>query len=442
MPRPRARDVGAVLSRFAIAATRSITSRARASSVWRSRNSIGSAPAAEREFVHERFDRKHVGVRAESAQRRRSQRTVFDESFDDARLRESVQRPRVAMDADLRPEPRRRRHTRQRLLEMPRGDEFRTFMKRHRSTDVREAPHVVRPRLYTAARSVEVRFEVDAHRGSIRLPLMLLLPRPFQQHRAARHRACAQRRVQRHVVGAVVAVCTGTLRVDRRVTCCASDAQHFRDRRAEQFDALAVAPDRQTVGVPQRCRGGWRQRRVHHVRTRVARTHLGRSRWAPVQFAVPASSRGTPSTIGNAPASCCNEIVGELARNLQFVALSPRGAARACSISLTAACSASAITATKLPSTISSHEFGIAIDARAIERGQSMVISRRTHYARVQQTRQREIVDEYAFAPHLRRQVDATDAFADDAVVVSRLSRRRIPGSARRMAGRPARPNS
>ena len=176
------------------------------------------------------------------------------------------------MDADLRPKARRGWHTRKRRLEMPRGDEFRTFVKRHRSTDMREAPHVVRPGLYTPS-IVEVRFEVDPHRGSVRLPLMLLLARPLQQHRPPGYRACAQRRVQRHVVGAVVAVCAGARRVDHR-DLLRSDPQHFCDGRAEQFDSLAMAPDRQTVGVPQRSRGRWRQGSVHHIRTRVARMHL------------------------------------------------------------------------------------------------------------------------------------------------------------------------
>ena len=77
---------------------------------------------------------------------------------------------------------------------------------------------------------------------------MLLGARVLQLHRPARHRRGEQRGVGRRVVGHVVAVAAGTLRMD------AADfglihAEQFGDRLASLEDVLAMGVDRHDAVV-------------------------------------------------------------------------------------------------------------------------------------------------------------------------------------------------
>ena len=59
----------------------------------------GIAPRLDRQFVHERFDGKHVGMRPESAQRGHPQRLLRDEVPGDSLLRKRVKRDGVSVAA-------------------------------------------------------------------------------------------------------------------------------------------------------------------------------------------------------------------------------------------------------------------------------------------------------------------------------------------------------
>ena len=212
MPRPRAPSPFSPGFQSAIAATFSITARARGSFMCASRNATGSAPAGARQLVHEGLRREHVGVGAERAQRRHAHRHVLDEVMHDLLVRETRRagsrcgrrrRPAAAARsaapaAAARPGTRRRARWRRVVAA---------------AASMRVAPHVVVP-VDDAAFGVERGLRLHRHRGAVRLPGELVVAHPLHPHRLARHRARQQRRVERDVVGAVVAVAAGAFDVD------------------------------------------------------------------------------------------------------------------------------------------------------------------------------------------------------------------------------------
>ncbi len=76
-----------------------------------------------RELVHEAFDREHVVIRAERAQRGHAQRHRGHEVVNDARVLEAVDRNRVAIAAAGRQRQRLGRRRRERRFDVPRGRE-------------------------------------------------------------------------------------------------------------------------------------------------------------------------------------------------------------------------------------------------------------------------------------------------------------------------------
>ena len=99
MPRPRLRLPASPGFQFAIAATFSITARARGSFICASRNATGSAFASAAISSMKDSMREHVGVGAERAQRRHPDRHLRDEVMHDLLVREVVERHRVAVAA-------------------------------------------------------------------------------------------------------------------------------------------------------------------------------------------------------------------------------------------------------------------------------------------------------------------------------------------------------
>ncbi len=74
------------------------------------------------------------------------------------------------------------------------------------------APYIAAPGHHFAV-GIEVRLEVDAHRRAERRPRELVFPRPHHFHGTAGRRAREQRRVERNVVGAIVAITSRALGV-------------------------------------------------------------------------------------------------------------------------------------------------------------------------------------------------------------------------------------
>ena len=138
---------------------------------------------------------------------------------------------------------------------------------------MRETVDVVRPRGDAALR-VQARAHLDMHRGPQGLEAVLVLPRPLQQYAATRHGPGDQCRVQRGIVGTVVAIAACPRHVpdlDRiRI-----DGEHSRDDMAQRFDPLARALDHQRAVPPDRGGSRWCDRGVHQEGTRVRRPMRG-----------------------------------------------------------------------------------------------------------------------------------------------------------------------
>ena len=168
--------------------------------------------ALGRQLVHERLDGEHVGERAERAQRRGADRHGQQAVVGDGPGGKVVERHGVALGpAAARQRRIDRRHARERLGELPGGEQRRrlgTAGPRY----VPVAPDVVPPADDLALR-VEIGFQVDGLRGAERRPGQLVLARPLQAHGPALHRARQQRGLQPHIVGAVLAVAAGALHV-------------------------------------------------------------------------------------------------------------------------------------------------------------------------------------------------------------------------------------
>ena len=106
-------------------------------------------------------------------------------------------------------------------------------------------------------------------RSADRRPGELVLARPLHPHRASAGRARQQHGVERHVVGAVVAVAAGALDVLHDDVLGRQRAGE-REVGAQIVDALAVRPDMHLVRAgPLRDRARGRHRRVRDEGTRV-----------------------------------------------------------------------------------------------------------------------------------------------------------------------------
>src|SRR5438477_4490289 len=80
-------------------------------------------------------------------------------------------------------------------------------------TTLFRSPHLVRPRDDVALR-VDAARELHHHGGAIRLPHELVVAHPLELDRPTAGGERHERRVERHIVGAVVTVAAGALGVD------------------------------------------------------------------------------------------------------------------------------------------------------------------------------------------------------------------------------------
>ena len=157
-----------------------------------------------RQLIHEGFEREHVGIGAERAQRRDADRHVLDEMVDHPLVREIVERNGIAVAAAGRLRRARRRSHLLRLGEIPAGQHV-GAVGRFRPRRVAVAPHLVLP-VGDLAVASQRRLGAHHHGRAIRLPAELVVAHPLQPDRPAGHRARQQRRVGGDVVGAVMAV--------------------------------------------------------------------------------------------------------------------------------------------------------------------------------------------------------------------------------------------
>ena len=148
-----------------------------------------------RELIHEGFEREHVGIGAERAQRRDPDRHVLDEMMDHPLAREIVERNGVAIAAAGRLRRARRRSHLLRLGEIP-GREHIGAVGGFRPCRMAVAPHLVLPVRDLAVASKR-RLGVHHHGGTIRLPAEFVVAHPLQTDRAAGHRPRQQRGVER-----------------------------------------------------------------------------------------------------------------------------------------------------------------------------------------------------------------------------------------------------
>ena len=105
---------------------------------------------------------------------------------------------------------------------------------------MRVAPELVAP-LGDLAAGVEAAAHFDDHRRAERRPRELILAAPLHPHRMA-GAAREQRRIERRVVGAVVAVAARAVAMDDRHVLLAQ-AEHARDLPAQLKTPLRVRPD-------------------------------------------------------------------------------------------------------------------------------------------------------------------------------------------------------
>ncbi len=131
------------------------------------------------------------------------------------------------------------------------------------------APDLVRP-ADDVPLGIEAARELHRHRRSVRLPLELVVAHPLQLDRVAARRARDQRRIERHVVGAVVAVAAGAFGVDA-VDVRGIDRERLGEIAAQRKHALAVRPHRELALAPLRHRARRADRAVDLEGARVGR---------------------------------------------------------------------------------------------------------------------------------------------------------------------------
>ena len=107
--------------------------------------------------------------------------------------------------------------------------------------------------------SIEIGLDLDRHRRAEWTVCHLIRARPLHAHRPAAGRFRQQHRIERDVVGGVVAVASGAFEMfDGDVLD--GNLEHQRHVGAQQIDALAVGPDMDAVAGPLRDCAGWRHR--------------------------------------------------------------------------------------------------------------------------------------------------------------------------------------
>ena len=171
---------------------------------------------------------------------------------DDPCIRQGIKGNRVAVTAAFRLRYRLGRDGIERLLQMTPSKQVTGGPRTRR---MRVAPYVVLPGGNVAGR-IERGFRARHHRGSERLPRMLLVAHPLNAHRAAWNGSREQGGIRRDVVGPVVPVTTGAFHVDA-VHLFIGQMQDLRDCRAQRVHALAVRPYGERVLVEDgNCAGG------------------------------------------------------------------------------------------------------------------------------------------------------------------------------------------
>ena len=219
-----------------------------------------------RELIHEAFEREDVRVSAERAKRGNAQRHVRNEMMNDARVRKVVERNRVAVAAAFRLRQRLRWRRRERLLQVGRGEQVARLPRPRR---MRVAPYVELP-FGDGSRRIEPRADRLDHRGTERLPRVLVFAHPLDAHRPAGHRAREQRGIRRDVVGAIVPIATGALHVDA-VDALLRHPQHFGERVAQRIYALTMRPYGVAAVVELRNRARRPDRTMELIRPQIGR---------------------------------------------------------------------------------------------------------------------------------------------------------------------------
>ena len=135
------------------------------------------------------------------------------------------------------------------------------------------APELVLP-VYDAARSVDRGRDLHRHRRSARRPRELLFARPLQAHRPAAG-ARNQRRIERDVVGAVVAVAARAIAVDH-VHVGGRHAERHRELVAQVVRSLRMRPHGQMALSELRHRARRTDRSVRKVGLRIGRFESAR----------------------------------------------------------------------------------------------------------------------------------------------------------------------
>ncbi len=203
-------------------------------------------------------------MRAERPQRGRPDRHVQQPVPGDLQAGDVIARHRVARGAHPvgRLEVGRRRH-RAAPRQLGQGEQAR--VPAHGGTAHEAvAPHVLPPG-HDPAPGVQAGREPREHGRPQRRPAHLVLAGPLHPDRPAGDRPRQQHRIQGHVVRAVLPVDPRALHVLHR-HLPGLQSQPGRDRRAQQEDALTVAPHGDRAAVPAGDRAAGRHRRVGQER--------------------------------------------------------------------------------------------------------------------------------------------------------------------------------
>ena len=335
----------------------------------------------ERQFVHEGFRREHVGVGAERAQRGHADRHLLDEMVHDPLVREIVERDRVAVAAAGRLRRRGRRPHLLRLGEIPGGEQVRAVGRLRargvancstRRSSSRRCGLRRRARPWPASPSPARRAPRRTRRRASTAPAP-----------ACPARAREQRRVERDVVGAVVAVAARAFDMDaadRR----GRHLQRLGDLGAQRKHALRVRPDRELAVLELGDRGRRADRGMRHVGLGVGRLDAP---WARSRAAAPAcrrSPRPWPAAIFRCSKS--RRRIGQ--RRPAFHWRSRRAPSRA----LIACSSRSAITPRNVPSRTTAITPGIALPCASSTDCKRRAVLRRPHHAAVHHAGQAHVL--------------------------------------------------
>ena len=117
---------------------------------------------------------------------------------------------------------------------------------------------------------VERCLDAHRHRRAIGLPGEFVVAHPLQPHRLVGHRARQQRRVQRDVVGAVLAVAAGAFHMDA-ADVLGRHLQRLDQLIAQRKHALRMRPDDHPAVEERRHRAGWPDRAMRQIRLGVGR---------------------------------------------------------------------------------------------------------------------------------------------------------------------------